>query len=70
MKTRRTIQLLHVRDSIKSIPNCAGLSFYELFDKLKDRIKVEGVSPERYTAMVLSFAKGHTSWEDSLEDWG
>jgi hypothetical protein len=64
MKTMRTVQFLHVRDSIKAVPNCACLSFSELAERLRNRV-MKGVSLERYTAMVLSFAKGHTTWDDS-----
>ena len=63
---RRMWQILHVKETI------AGLDFSKAkFKRLRNRIVkggrvMEGISPERYTAMVLSYYRGYTTDEDVL----
>ncbi len=74
----RVVQLVYVRDSIKAVPNCTTMTFVELQEKLQpllhDQLNratpfqkkvMQSISPARYAAMVLSFARGHTTWDDS-----
>lgn len=66
MKTQRTIQFLHVRSTIKSIADIGSLSFQEAKEKLQNKV-ISGVSLERYTAMVLSVARGHTCYSQDSD---
>lgn len=59
MKTQRTVQFLHVRNTIKGIADISNLSFKELKERLDGKV-LSGTSLERYTAMVLSIFKEHT----------
>jgi hypothetical protein len=63
MKTMRIVQFLNVRDSLKAIPDAKLLTFSELQEKLKEVPK--GISLARYTAMVVSIAKGNTLFDDA-----
>jgi len=73
----RVVQLVYVRDSIKAIPNCTTIAFVELQEKLQPLLHtqldkatpfqkkvIQSISPARYAAMVLSVARGHTTWDD------
>jgi hypothetical protein len=63
---RRLLQFLHVKETIAGL-NLGELTFKKLKALLVKRGRVmEGVSPERYTAMVLSYYRGNTTDEDVL----
>lgn len=63
--------MLHVKETIadltKAGKDVAKMKFKKLKTILENGFRVTpGVPPERYTAMVLSVARGHTTDEDVL----
>lgn len=63
---RRMMQFLHVRETIAGL-DLGDLTFKKLKALLVKRSRVmAGISPERYTAMVLSYHRGNTTDEDVL----
>lgn len=60
------LQFLHVRNSLKSVVDINILSFQEMKDKLQNKV-MSGVSLERYVAMALSVARGHSSFAEDLK---
>lgn len=67
MTGKRRLQFLHIKETIAGLDFTKKKSFKQLRSLLVRRSRVmEGASPERYTAMVLSHARGHTTDEDVL----
>ena len=69
MISRKT--MLHVKETLadltKTGKDVAKMKFKKVQAILEDGYRVmPGVIPERYTAMVLSVARGHTTDEDVL----
>jgi hypothetical protein len=72
MKNRQRLnQMQHVRENIRDLLMAGRrvdrMSYSRLRTLLVNGFRVmEGVSPERYTAMVKSVVKGHTTDEDII----
>jgi hypothetical protein len=59
MKSARMYQYLHVRNTVKLLQVASFAEVKEAI--LKNNLILTGANPDRYTAMVLSVARGHTN---------